>query len=79
MSEWELITKYFIYKSNLPNTKNASELVYGLDKDSTLSSERKIAEFGSWNKLKKELKQEVDYLNYATYLSVDDFFDKTKK
>src|SRR3989338_2354788 len=72
--EWELITKYFIYKSRLSNTKNASKLVYGLDKDSTLSSERKIAEFGSWNKLKKELKQEVDYLNYATYLSVDDFF-----
>ena len=72
--EWELITKYFIYKSRLSNTKNASKLVYGLDKDSTLSSERKIAEFGSWNKLKKDLKQEVDYLNYATYLSVDAFF-----
>ena len=74
VSEWELITKYFIFKSKLKNTKNSYRLVFGLDKDTVLSSERKIAEFGSWNKLKKDFKQEVNYLNYATYLSVDEFF-----
>ena len=71
--EWELITKYFIWKSKLPNTKNATELVYGIDKETVLSSDRKTSEFGSWNKLKMDLKKDVDYLNYATYLSVDDF------
>jgi len=73
MDEWALITNYLIHKSSLPNTKNASSLVFGLDKDTILSSDRKIAEFGSWNKLKRDFKEEVDYLNYATYLSVDDF------
>ena len=72
--EWGLITRYLIHKSKLSNTKNAEKLVFGLDKDTILSSDRKISEFGSWNKLKKELKGEVDYLNYATYLTVDDFF-----
>lgn len=74
MDEWELITRYLIFKSKLPNTKNADKLVFGLDKDTIISSKRKIAEFGSWNKLKKDLKAEVDYLNYAAYLIVDDFF-----
>src|SRR3989338_6188087 len=74
MDEWALITRYLIHKSKLQNTKNADKLVFGLDKDTILSSDRKIAEFGSWNKLKKDFKGEVDYLNYATYLSVDDFF-----
>jgi len=74
MSEWELITRYLIHKSKLQNTKNADNLVFGLDKDTILSSDRKIAEFGSWNKLKKDFKEEVAYLNYATYLTVDEFF-----
>src|SRR3989344_5154183 len=74
MDEFMLLTKYFIFKSKLQNTKNADKLVFGIDKDTILSSDRKIAEFGSWNKLKKDFKGEVDYLNYATYLSVDDFF-----
>jgi len=74
MDEWELITRYFINKSKLPDTKHAKSLAFGLDKDTILSSDRKISEFGSWNKLKKELKKEVDYLNYATYLTIDDFF-----
>jgi len=74
MDEWALITRYLIHKSKLQNTKNATKLVFGLDKDTILSSDRKIAEFGSWNKLKKDFKEEVDYLNYAVYLSVDDFF-----
>src|SRR3989338_881195 len=74
MDEWALITRYLIHKSKLQNTKNADKLVFGLDKDTILSSDRKIAEFGSWNKLKKDFKEEVDYLNYATYLTVDDFF-----
>lgn len=74
MDEWMLITKYIIFKSKLPNTKNADKLVFGLDRDTILSSDRKIAEFGSWNKLKKDFKEEVDYLNYATYISVKDFF-----
>ena len=74
MSEWELITRFFILKSKLKNTKHADKLVFGLDTETMLSSDRKIAEFGSWNKLKKDFKKEVNYLNYATYLSVDDFF-----
>ncbi len=74
MQEWELITRYLMLKSKLPNTKNADKLVFGLDKDTILSSDRKIAEFGSWNKLKKDFKGEVDYLNYATCLTVDEFF-----
>jgi hypothetical protein len=74
MEEWQMITNYLIAKSKLPNTKNADKLVFGLDKDTILSTDRKIGEFGSWNKLKKDLKGEVDYLNYATYLSVDDLF-----
>ena len=74
MDEWELITRYLINKSKLPDTKHAKSLAFGLDKDTILSSDRKISEFGSWNKLKKELKKEVDYLNYATYLTIDDFF-----
>ena len=74
MSEWELITRFFILKSRLKNTKHADRLVFGLDTETMLSSDRKIAEFGSWNKLKKDFKKEVSYLNYATYLSVDDFF-----
>ena len=75
MSEWEQITRFFILKSKLKNTKHADELVFGLDTETMLSSDRKIAEFGSWNKLKKDFKEEVSYLNYATYLSVDDFFN----
>ncbi len=74
MDEWEMITRYLIKKSKLPDTKHAKCLVFGLDKDTILSSDRKISEFGSWNKLKKDLKKEVNYLNYATYLTVDDFF-----
>ena len=74
IDEWELITQYLIYKSNLPNTKRAENLAFGLDSETIISSDRKIAEFGSWNKLKKELKGESDYLNYATYLTVDEFF-----
>src|SRR3989344_2114525 len=74
MQEWEMITKFFILKSKLKNTKHADRLVFGLDTETMLSSERKIAEFGSWNKLKKDFKKEVSYLNYATYLSVDNFF-----
>ncbi len=74
MGEWELITRYLVQKSKLENTKNADNLVFGLDKDTILSSDRKIAEFGSWNKLKKDFKEEVAYLNYATYLTVDEFF-----
>ncbi len=73
MDEFLQVTEYLISKSNLPNTKNARELVFGLDKDTILSSDRKISEFGSWNKLKKDFKKEVDYLNYATYLSADEF------
>lgn len=73
MYEWYKITSYLINASDLPNTKNAKSLVFGLDKDTILSSDRKISEFGSWNKLKKELKKEVDYLNYAQYLTVDEF------
>ena len=71
--EWHKITSYLIKKSSLPNTKNAKTLVFGLDKDTILSSDRKIAEFGSWNRLKKDFKKEADYLNFATYLSVDEF------
>ncbi|MBI2657755.1 hypothetical protein HYX08_03620 [Candidatus Woesearchaeota archaeon] len=74
MHEFMQISKFFILKSKLPNTKNTQELVFGLDRDTILSSDRKISEFGSWNKLKKDFKKEVDYLNYATYLSVDEFF-----
>ena len=74
MDEFMLITKYFIFKSKLKNTKHVDKLIFGLDTETMLSSDRKIAEFGSWNKLKKDFKEEVDYLNYATYLSVDDFF-----
>jgi len=74
MDEWESITQYIIYKSKLPNTKRAENLTFGLDSETIISSDRKIAEFGSWNKLKKDLKAEVDYLNYATYLTVDELF-----
>ncbi len=74
MEEWMVVTRYIIFRSRLRNTKNASELVFGLDRDTILSSDRKISEFGSWNKLKKDFKGEVDYLNYATYISVDEFF-----
>ena len=74
MDEWRLITQYLIYKSKLPNTKRAENLAFGLDSETIISSDRKIAEFGSWNKLKKDLKKEMDYLNYATYLTVDEFF-----
>ena len=74
MDEWRLITQYLIYKSKLPNTKRAEKLAFGLDSETIISSDRKIAEFGSWNKLKKDLKAEVDYLNYAAYLTVDEFF-----
>ena len=77
MQEWEMITKFFILKSKLKNTKHADRLVFGLDTETMLSSDRKIAEFGSWNKLKKDFKREVSYLNYATYLPVDDFFKAT--
>src|SRR3989338_1028420 len=73
MSEWEQITRFFILKSKLKNTKHADELVFGLDTETMLSSDRKVAEFGSWNKLKKDFKEEVSYLNYATFLSVDAF------
>ena len=73
MEEWRKITSYLIRKSKLKNTKNAKQLIFGLDKDTILSSDRKVAEFGSWNKLKKDFKEEVSYLNYATFLSVDAF------
>ena len=65
MQEWELITKFFILKSKLKNTKHADRLIFGLDTETMLSSDRKIAEFGSWNKLKRDFKKEVSYLNYA--------------
>jgi len=74
MDEWELITQYLIHKAKLPNTKRAESLAFGLDKETIISSDRKIAEFGSWNKLKKDLKGEVGYLNYGTHLTVDEFF-----
>src|SRR3989338_845367 len=77
MSDWELITRFFILKSRLKNTKHADRLIFGLDTETMLSSDRKIAEFGSWNKLKRDFKKEVSYLNYSTYLSVDDFFKAT--
>jgi hypothetical protein len=71
--QWHQITRYFIDKTHLPNTKHAGELVFGLDSDTIMSSDRKIAEFGSWNKLKRDLKKEVTYLNYAQWLTVDQF------
>jgi len=74
MEEWHLITNYLIQKSKLPNVKNSKKLIYGIDRDAVVSSDRKISEYGSWNELKKNFKKEVDYLNYATYLAVDDFF-----
>jgi len=74
MEEWNLITNYLIEKSKLPNVKNAKKLIYGIDRDTVISADRKISEYGSWNKLKKNFKKEVEYLNYATYLSVDKFF-----
>src|SRR3989338_11521625 len=74
MADWEQITRFFILKSKLKNTKHADKLVFGLDTETMLSSDRKIAEFGSWNKLKKDFKKKISYLNYSTYLSVDDFF-----
>ncbi len=75
--QWESITQYFIGKSGLPNSKHAGRLVFGVEYDSTLSSDRKMAEFGSWNKLKKDFKQEVDYLHYNTFMTVDDFISCT--
>jgi hypothetical protein len=71
---WEIITRFVLQRVKLPNTKNADRLTFGLDIDSILSSERKISEVGSWNKVKRDFKGEVDYLNFNTYLSVDDFF-----
>src|SRR3989338_5661535 len=59
MEEWRKITSYLIRKSKLKNTKNAKQLIFWLDKNTILSSDRKVAEFGSWNKLKKDFKEEV--------------------
>ena len=72
--DWEAITQFIIVKSCLPNTKHASSLVFGLDADTIISSDRKISEFGSWNKWKKDFKHEVDYLNFATFLTPDELF-----
>ena len=42
--DWEAITQFIIVKSSLPNTKHASSLVFGLDADTIISSDRKISE-----------------------------------
>ncbi len=72
---WELFIHHILYRVRIPNTKHVSELTFGLDIDSILSSERKISEIGSWNKVKKDFKHEVNYLNFNTWVSVDKFFE----
>ena len=75
--QWLNLTRYFIDKSKLKNTKGADKLVYGIDIDSVISVKRKIRETFSSNIDKIQLKK-VDYKNYCSCFTLNEFF-KLKK
>nr|MBI4156300.1 hypothetical protein [Candidatus Woesearchaeota archaeon] len=72
--QWLNITRFFIDKSKLQNTKNASSLVYGVDIDAVISVKRKIRETYSSNLDKIQLGK-VDYKNYCSCFTLNEFLD----
>lgn len=77
--QWKNITNWIINKAGLENTdpKKRTSFLVGIDKNAAISVKRKLREYASSNKDKYEQKDpsktRTDYLNYCTYISVDDF------